>query len=56
MPKVTIYARPVDGEVWEWARLHADEDRVSLARVVADALRAYRERCEKTAADLEDER
>lgn len=52
MEKVTIYTRPIDHETWEWARSKAADDRVSLARIVVDALRAYRERCD-TAAEKE---
>lgn len=43
MPRVTIYTRPVDDDVWAWARIKAEQDRVSVARIVADALRAYRQ-------------
>lgn len=53
MPKVTIYTRPVDDEVWAWARGKSAQDRDSLARIVADALRAYRTACEDI-ADKED--
>lgn len=46
MEKVTIYARPIDHETWEWARGKAMDDRLSLSRVVVDALRLYREQCD----------
>lgn len=42
MAKVTLYTRPVDNDAWEWARQKAEQDRLSLSRIVADALRAYR--------------
>jgi hypothetical protein len=41
--KITLYGRDVDGDVWQWARERAERDRVSLSRVVVDALRAIRE-------------
>jgi hypothetical protein len=42
--KITLYGRDVDGDVWQWARERAERDRVSLSRVVVDALRALRAR------------
>lgn len=56
MARVNIYTREADDEVWEWARWQAGEDRHSLARIVADALRAYRAEREKTTAAAEAER
>lgn len=48
MEKVTVYARSIDHETWEWARIKAKADRTSLARVVVDALRQYRNQCDAT--------
>jgi len=42
--KITLYERGVDGGVWEWARERAKRDRVSLSRVVVDALRLMKHR------------
>jgi hypothetical protein len=42
MPKVTVYTRDIDADIWEWARTKAERDRTSLARVIADALYALR--------------
>jgi hypothetical protein len=40
--KITLYERPIDGGVWKWAKDRAKRDRVSLSRVVVDALRLMR--------------
>lgn len=56
MSRVTIYTRDADDEEWAWARWLAKQERHSLARVVADALRAYRAVKEAETAKEEVER
>lgn len=54
--KVTIYKRPRDMELWDWARIHADTAGLSTSHIVSQALREYRNRVEALADRDEVER
>lgn len=42
--KITLYERPIDQDVWNWARLRASRKRITLSRFIVDSLREQRDR------------